>query len=251
MIDRPDTVATAGRGRENPVSRTFVTLADTLSADFDIAEYLNGLTSRCAGLLDVSIAGVLLLDPAKDQAVVAASAHRAEMLELFEAESGNGPCSDCFRSGNAVHCTDLQVLPQRWPVFSTVARKHGFAAVQALPMRLRDQVIGVLVLFNREPGGAARDDVDLAQAFANVATIGILQHHTIEAETRTTRQLQTALNSRVPIEQAKGVLAERGSLSMREAFDRLRRYARSHNRRLTELAVSVADGTADLDKILA
>ncbi|KFU77019.1 transcriptional regulator [Amycolatopsis lurida NRRL 2430] len=234
----------------NRISRTFVTLADTLSAEFDLGEYLQGLAEQCADLLDVSVAGVLLVDRDRGLAAVAASAYQAELLELFEAETGNGPCSDCFRSGAAVRCADLQVMPQRWPVFSTAARKCGFSAVQALPMRLRDQVVGVLTLLSREPGSAARDDVDLAQAFADVATIGLLQHRTIESGDRTNQQLQTALNSRVLIEQAKGVLAEHGSLSMREAFERLRRYARSHNRRLTELAGSVADGTEDLDKIL-
>jgi len=250
MTDRPDTANITHRGRENRISRTFVTLADTLSPDFDIAEYLNGLTMRCIDLFDVSVAGVLLLGPDKDQAAVAASAHRAELLEMFEAESGNGPCCDCFRTGTAVQCADLQVQPQRWPAFSTAAHGYGFSAVQALPMRRCDQTVGVLSLFSREPGGATREQVNLAQAFADVATIGILQHRMIEAGDRTNEQLQTALTSRVLIEQAKGVLAERGSLSMRDAFDRLRRYARSHNRRLTDLAAAVADGTMDLDKIL-
>ncbi|WP_409494588.1 GAF and ANTAR domain-containing protein [Amycolatopsis sp. cmx-11-12] len=251
MTDQADTTGTMRPSRERHVSRTFVKLADTLVADFDISEFLNILTEECTDLLDVSATGVILLNAQGRLDVAATSTHRAELLELFAVETDNGPCVECVRSGAAVSCEDLRRESHRWPRFSAAANECGFKAVQALPMRLRDQVVGVLTLLSSGPGGADPHDVELAQAMADVATIGILQQRTIETGERLTGQLQSALNSRVVIEQAKGVLAERGALTMDEAFTRLRGYARSNHLRLTELAQSVTESATDLTAILS
>ncbi len=250
MTDQADTTRTRRRSRERQVSRTFVKLADTLVADFDISEFLDALAEECTDLLDVSATGVILLNAQGRLDVAATSTHRAELLELFAVETDDGPCVECARSGAAVSCEDLRGEPRRWPRFSAAADECGFRGVQALPMRLRDQVVGVLTLLTSEPGGANHEDIELAQAMADVATIGILQHRTIETGDRLAGQLQTALNSRVVIEQAKGVLAARGSITMDEAFLRLRGYARTNHLRLTELAHSVADDATDLSPIL-
>jgi GAF domain-containing protein len=238
------------QSRLRTVSRTFVSLADTLVADFDVADFLNKLTEHCIDLLGVSAAGVILADADGGLHVAATSSQQAELLGLFAVQTDDGPCIDCVRTGAAVSCTDLPAEAHRWPRFTAAAAECGFCSAQALPMRLRDQVIGVLTLLNAEPGGAEREEIELAQALADVATIGILQQQCIERGDQLTEQLQTALTSRLVIEQAKGVLAEHGTVSMDEAFTRLRGYARSRNLRLTDLARAVAGGDADLAAIL-
>lgn len=244
----PETVL---HDRLRRVSRTFVSLADTLVADFDIADFLHLLTEHCVDLLGVSAAGVILLNADGNLQVAASPSQRAELLELFAVQADDGPGVDCVRSGSPMSCMDLLAETQRWPKFTAAAAECGFRAAQALPMRLRDQVVGALTLLNTEPGGADCEDVELGQALADVATIGILQQRTIARGDQLTDQLQTALNSRVVIEQAKGALAQHGRVSMDEAFTRLRGYARSHHLRLTDLARAVGNGTVNLTVILA
>ena len=238
------------RDRERRVARTFVRLADTLVADFDVSDFLTMLTEQCIDLLGVSAVAVILRDAEGALSVAATSSQRAELLELFAVQTDDGPCIDCVGSGAPVFCADLRTEQRRWPKFTAAAHECGFRAVQALPMRLRDQVIGVLTLLDSNPGGPDRDAIELGQALADVATIGILQQRTIERGDQVTTQLQTALTSRIVIEQAKGVIAEHGAVSMDEAFARLRGYARAHHHRLTDLARAVTAGTADLAAIL-
>ncbi|MDQ3402175.1 MAG: GAF and ANTAR domain-containing protein [Actinomycetota bacterium] len=237
---------------EQRVAETFVALADTLVDDFDVVEFLDMLTRRRAELLGISAAGVMLLDLDSNPQVAASSSERAELLELFAVQADDGPCIDCVRTGMAVASADLAAGDDhRWPRFTAAAHECGFRAVHVLPMRLRSQVVGALTLFATKPDSIDEDSARLGQAFADVATIGILQHRHIERGDQLSEQLQTALTGRVLIEQAKGVLAERGALSMDDAFSRLRTYARNNNLRLTPLARTVTDGTADLDAILA
>ena len=243
-------IATVASARESLVSRTFVALADSLVADFDLADVLDMLVHRATELLAVSAAGVILVAPGGTLEVLASSSQRAQLLALFAAQTQGGPCVDCVRGGTPVSCADLEVDAQRWPRFAAAAHECGFRAVHALPMRLREQIIGALTLLGTEPGALDDDRVRLAQALADVATIAILQHRAIEQAQRVTGQLQIALNTRVAIEQAKGVLAERGGVSVDEAFIRLRDFARAHNQRLTELAQAVTAGTVDLHTIL-
>ena len=227
------------------LSAAFVELADSMVADFDVIDFLHLLTTRCTELLDVSAAGVLLVDPAGDLRVVAASSEQVRLLELFQLQNDQGPCLDCFRSGRQVNVTDLSSAAPRWPQFVPQAQQHGFGAVTALPMRLREQVIGALNLFSPAPG-LDLADIRVAQSLADVATIAVLQHRAnLKADTVVV-QLQTALNSRVLIEQAKGVLAERLNVDMDQAFTTLRGHARTHNRKLSDLARAVIAGTEHL-----
>jgi GAF domain-containing protein len=224
------------------LSETFVELTDTMVADFDVIDFLHLLTDRSARLLDVSAVGLLLADPRGELRVVAASSEAARLLELLQLEGDQGPCLDCFRSGTAVTAADLGA-DDRWPQFAVSAQLAGFAAVQALPMRLRDQSIGALNLFRETPGGFDPEDVRVGQALADVATIGLLHERSIRRSDALNEQLQSALNSRVVIEQAKGKLAERLGLEMSEAFIVLRDHARSRNRRLSEVARAFVEGT--------
>ena len=225
------------------LSETFVELTDTLVADFDMIDFLHVLTDRSVKLLDVSAAGLLLADPRGELRVVAASSEAARLLELFQLQNDQGPCLDSFRTGQPVSAADLDAEVQRWPRFAAAARLSGFAAVQALPMRLRDQVIGALNLFRASPGAFAPGDVRVGQALADVATISLLHERSLRHSDTLNEQLQAALNSRVVIEQAKGKLAERLGLNMEQAFVLLRDYARNHNLRLADLAQAFIDGT--------
>jgi transcriptional regulator with GAF, ATPase, and Fis domain len=225
------------------LSETFVELTDTMVADFDVIDFLHVLTDRSVKLLDVSAAGLLLADPRGDLRVVAASSEAARLLELFQLQNDQGPCLDCFRAGQPVSAADLNAEAQRWPRFAAAARQAGFGAVQALPMRLRDQVIGALNLFRASAGAFDPADVHLGQALADVATISLLHERSLRHSDILNEQLQSALNSRVVIEQAKGKLAERLGLDMEQAFALLRDYARNHNLRLAGLAQAFIDGT--------
>jgi hypothetical protein len=130
-----------------PLSQTFVELTDTMVAGFDVIDFLHVLTDRSVQLLDVSAAGLLLADPRGELRVVAASSEAARLLELFQLQNDQGPCLDCFRSGQPVQAADLAAEAERWPRFAPAALQAGFAAVQALPMRLREHVVGALNLF--------------------------------------------------------------------------------------------------------
>jgi GAF domain-containing protein len=225
------------------LSATFVELTDTMVADFDLIDFLHVLTTRSVELLDVSAAGLLLADPRGELRVVAASSEAARVLELFQLQSDQGPCLDCFRSGQPVACIDLSGDP-RWPQFAQQAGQLGFTAVQALPMRLRDQVIGALNLFRGGTVGAFDPEVvHVGQALADVATISLLHDRSMRRTDTLNEQLQTALNSRVVIEQAKGKLAERLGIDVDQAFTLLRDQARNRNQRLSDLARAFVDGT--------
>lgn len=227
---------------EIQLADVFVEMADTLVADFDVIDFLHVLTERCVQLLGISAAGLLLTDQQDALQVVAASSEQTRLLELFQLQTDQGPCVDCFRSGVPVSVADLTV-GDRWPAFTEAAAAVGFRAVHALPMRLRAEIIGALNFFDTNAGELDAGLLRIGQALADVATIGILQQRAIRRRDVLTEQLQTALNTRVLIEQAKGVLAERLQIDVDEAFTLLRHSARSQNRRLSELAQAIVDGT--------
>ncbi len=237
--------------RETLLVQTLVELADSLVDDFDVVELLSRLTYRCVEVLGVSAAGVLLVAAEGDFRVVASSSEALRVVELFEVQSDEGPCLDCYRSGEAVINEDLESANGRWPRLAPVALAEGFRSVHALPMRLRRSIIGALNLFGTEAGAMADDDVMAGQALADVATIAILQQRAFVESRVLNEQLDHALTSRVFIEQAKGVVAERSGLSMESAFDGMRRYARSHNLRLVDVARSVVDKTLAPDALPA
>jgi GAF domain-containing protein len=230
---------------EIQLSDVFVEMADTLVDDFDMIDFLHVLTERCVELLGVSAAGLLLTDEHHTLQVVAASSERTRLLELFQLQTDQGPCVECFRTGQPISVADLPTAG-RWPRFTAAAAEVGFAAVHALPMRLRAEVIGALNLFDTGPGALDDGKLRIGQALADVATIGLLQHRAIHRRDTLTEQLQTALNSRVLIEQAKGILAERLQLDMADAFTLLRGNARSRNRRLSDLARAIIDGSEQI-----
>jgi GAF domain-containing protein len=218
------------------LSDTFVELADTLVADFDVIDFLHILTDRSVRLLSAAAAGVVLADPRGELRVAAASSEAAGLVELFQIQNDQGPCLECYRTGQPVTAADLAGPDQRWPEFAAAAARAGFRAVQAVPMRLRDQVIGALNLFRAAPGLLDPADLRIGQALADVATIGLLHERNLRRSETVAEQLQGALTSRIIIEQAKGKLAERLGTDMDEAFRVLRAHARDRNQRLTDTA---------------
>jgi GAF domain-containing protein len=222
--------------------QTLVELADSLVDDFDVVDLLTLLSTRCVQVLDVSAAGILLVAAEGDLRIVASSSETMRVVELFEVQSEEGPCVDCYRTGTPTACPDLEDAAQ-WPHFAPMAIASGFRAAHAVPMRLRGAVIGAMNLFRVEPGELAPQDWIAGQALADVATIAILQHRAGLAAHELNMQLNEALSSRIAIEQAKGVIAERAGIDTEEAFNRLREYARSHNLLLANVASDVTNGT--------
>jgi GAF domain-containing protein len=225
------------------LARTLVELADTLVDDFDVVDLLTRLADQCVDVLDVAAAGIMLAAPDGQLRVMASSSEAMRLLELFELQTQEGPCLDCHRTGRPVAQEDLAADDGRWPRFAAEAIAAGFQSVHALPMRLRGTIMGALNLFHVEPGQMRQADVDAAQAFADVATIAILQHRAVQEAQAINEQLNHALNSRIVIEQAKGMVAERLQLDVQQSFDTLRAHARNHNLRLADLAAAVIDGT--------
>lgn len=237
--------------REHQLADAFVELADTLVSDYDVVDLLDGLVTHCVRLLEVAAAGLMLADQRGSLQVLASSTEQTRLLELFQLQSDQGPCLECFAAGQPVSVPDLAAVADRWPVFVPAAQESGYAAVHALPLRLRTETIGALNLFTTAIGDVPAGDLKLAQALADVATIGILQERAIHRSELLTEQLQGALNSRVIIEQAKGFLTDRGNIDTDEAFTRLRAYARSSNTRLTQVAGDLVAGTLAADAVLA
>ncbi|MHB1511041.1 MAG: GAF and ANTAR domain-containing protein [Acidimicrobiales bacterium] len=225
--------------------RALVDLADTLVADFDLVELFTLLTDRCIEVLDVSAAGLMLVAPDGDLRLMASSSEAMRILELFELQSSEGPCLDCFNTGLPVLNQTLTSASGRWPRFSAEAIAAGFSSVHALPMRLRGRVVGALNLFHTSPAEMLAGDVDAAQALADV-TIAVLQFRaSLEAQV-INEQLHHALQSRIAIEQAKGVVAERANLDMEQAFSAMRNHARNHNLLLVDVAGGVISGAISL-----
>jgi GAF domain-containing protein len=227
--------------RQVLLAQTFVQLADTLTEGVDVIDLLTMLSTRCVELLDADAAGILLADHDGVMHVVAASSEQARLLELFQIQNEEGPCHECFSTGEAV--VDGSLSTGRWPRFAAEATAAGYLTVQAYPLRLRHETIGTLNVFRSRHVQETDDDLLVAQALADAAAIAILHDAAMREALVVTAQLQTALNSRIAIEQAKGVVAERHELGMDAAFARLRTYARSHNQPLSDVAAAVVAGT--------
>ncbi|MDT5173224.1 MAG: hypothetical protein QOG37_475 [Mycobacterium sp.] len=224
--------------RETRVLDAVVTLVDNLLDDFDIVDLLTGLTERCAELLDVAAAGFLLADPLQQLRLLAATSEQAHELELYQLQADEGPCVDCYISGEPVSVADIRAEEQRWPHFVPAALDAGFASVHAIPMRAAGLVLGALGLFGTHPGELNEADLLVGQTLTRIACVAILQEHPPTPLT-VLPQLRSALTNRVIVEQAKGLLRQLLNVSVEEAFALLRTYARDHGDHLTDVARSL------------
>ncbi len=232
--------------REQRINDAFVTVADTLVDEYDVIDLVHTLVEVCTTLLDVDAGGLLLADENGELQLVASTSERADFVEVMQLAAGMGPCVDCFTSGKAVAVHDIARDGGRWPEFQAAAAQQGFRAVYATPLRLRGKVLGAMNLFSNTVGELNAPDAAVAQALADVATIGILQERNIRETGVVAAQLQRALESRVLIEQAKGVLSAQGDMDVDTAFTTLRTYARSHNLTLRAVAEAVTSRTLDI-----
>ncbi|MGA4842415.1 GAF and ANTAR domain-containing protein [Streptomyces sp. G45] len=236
-----------GMARERRLAEVFVEVADSLIDDFDVIDLLQRLATRCVELLDVSAAGLMLADVRGELQVIAASDEQSRLLELFALQHDQGPCVECYRTAcprTNIDLTGAEAVAA-WPQFAPRARATGYAATHALPLRLRNRVVGALNLFQTTADPLGDDDIALAQALADVSTIAILQQRTLERAHMEKSQVESALTSRILIEQVKGVLAERWNTSVDEAFAAYRAYARAHHLRLVDLAARIINGSFD------
>ncbi len=239
--------------RESLLVATLVELADNLVDNYDVIEILTMLSDRCVQVVDVAAAGVMLAQPGGELQFIASSSESMRVVELFQIQTNEGPSMDCFHNGTAIVNCRLDEPDARWPQFTPRAIAQGFRTVHCLPMRLRGRTIGGLNLYCRESRELDGDDIIAVQGLADVATIAILQHRTsLDAKTLND-QLGFALNSRIVIEQAKGMVSQAAQCDMAAAFERLRAHARNHNQRLTDVAKSVVESAllvADLDNVV-
>jgi GAF domain-containing protein len=225
--------------RERGVTQAFVSVARNLADGVDPVDLPSGLAEDATRLLNVASTGILLADPVTCCTSWPAPSEAARALEVYQLQRDQGPCLDCFRTGVPVSVPDLQAEAARWPLFALAAAEPGFASVHAVPLRLRATVLGTMGLFGTQVGALDDDDLELSQALAYVAAVAIVQDRAAADSALVNQQLQTALNSRVVLEQAKGVLSQRGGIDMDQSFAALRRYARNHNLRLTDVARAV------------
>ena len=233
------------------LAQVFVELADTLIDNFDVVDFLQTLTDRCVELLGADASGLMLTNQRGGLQLMTATMERARTLELFELQVQEGPCLESFTTGQAitnVQLTEAQAI-QRWPVFTPAAVGAGFGATHALPLRLRGQVIGALNLFTDQQILLRDSDLAVGQAMADVATIGLLHQRNTHDQTILSEQLQTALHSRILVEQAKGKLSALAGVSVSEAFTTMRNHARRNHLTLTDVATAVIDGTITHDAL--
>jgi len=230
--------------RHERIANAFVGLADTLVADYDVVELAQQLIDNAMALLPITAAGIVLADVKGELHAFAASSQKTQLLEMLQVHADSGPCLEAYRTGQPVLVDDLCAEAARWPAFVERADEYDYRAVTALPLRLRTDRVGALNLFVTEVGAMAIPDVAIGQALADIATIGILHQRALSRSEMVNQQLQTALDTRLIIEQAKGMLAERGKIDTDQAFCLLRAQARRTNRRLSDLAGAVVDGAA-------
>ena len=234
------------QSREARLNAAFVALADTLTEDYDVVDLMHTLVQECTEILDAQAGGLMLADAEGELQLLASTSESADLVEVLQLNAGVGPCVDCFSTGTTISVADIAASGDSWPAFRVAALEQGFLSVHATPLRLRGQVIGTMNLFGTSVGALSKADADVAQALADVATIGILQERINRQSHFVAEQLQHALDSRVLIEQAKGVLAQAGGLDVDEAFRTLRRYARDHNMALRVVAEQVVNRSLDV-----
>ena len=239
------------KARETLINTAFVAVADTLTTDFDVVDLLHTLVEHCTLILDATEGGLMLVDQRGALQLMTSTSEGADFVEMMQLNAATGPCIECFTTGRAVSVPDIRDSGDRWPDFENAARQKGFLSVHATPMRLRGQVIGTMNLFSTKRGALTDSDAAVAQALTDVATIGILQQRIVSETNLLAEQLHRALDSRVIIEQAKGVIAHHLSLSMDAAFSVLLDHARAQNISISAVAEGVSDRSIDLSSMVA
>jgi GAF domain-containing protein len=234
--------------RESQIGEAFVAVADTLTKDFDVVDLLHTLVEQCNRILHTDAGGLMLVDGVGRLQLMTSSSEAAEFVEVMQLNAESGPCIDCFTTESAISVPDITAA-SLWPAFRSAALQQGFLSVHATPLKLRGTVIGTLNLFRAREGALDERDAALAQALSDVATIGILQERLIKEGTLLAEQLHRALDSRILIEQAKGMIAHSLSVTMEEAFDIIRSHARNHNVTIRAVALGISGRTLSIRNV--
>jgi GAF domain-containing protein len=240
-----------GTSRETRINNAFVKVADTLTTEFDVVDLLHTLVEECAGILAIDAGGLMLADAEGNLQLMTSTSESADLVEIMQLAAAEGPCIECFVTGQPVSVPDIEQTGDRWPDFRKAALEQGFHSAHATPMKLRGQIIGTMNLFGSSSIEVSTRDAAVAQALADVATIGILQERLIREGHLVAEQLHSALDSRIIIEQAKGVIAQALSLSMPDSFAVLRTYARNNNLTIRSVAEQVSSRTMAVQSMLA
>jgi transcriptional regulator with GAF, ATPase, and Fis domain len=232
--------------RESLLVHTFVTLADSLVAPYDIIDLLQTLVDRTTELFDASASGIILGPDDQHLEIIVSTSETSRIVGLMQLRAGEGPCVEAVTTGQVVSVANTAEIHDRWPTFAAAAEGSGYLSVHAIPLRLRGETIGSLNLFRDREGALNDSDAVAAQALADVATISVLQERTIRDGTIIREQLQRALDSRVVIEQAKGVIAHTHGLDMDEAYRLIRHHSRSAQTAMSAVAVGIIDGSIQI-----
>jgi GAF domain-containing protein len=230
-----------GTSREARVNTAFVAVADTLTTDFDVVDLLHTLVEQCTEILDTDAGGLMLVDGDGQLQLMTSTSEGADLVEIMQIDAASGPCIECFTTGTAISVPDIQETGGRWPAFQAAALQQGFYSAHATPLKLRGQVIGTMNLFSTKRAALSERDAALGQALADVATIGILQERLVKEGNIIIEQLHFALDSRILIEQAKGMIAHSLSIDMGEAFLVLRGHARTNNLTIRYVAEEISN----------
>jgi GAF domain-containing protein len=233
--------------RDSRILQTFAMLADTLVDDYDVVDLLQSLVDACHDVLGISAAGILLADDQGELQVVASTSEASRLVEIMQLGAQAGPCIECYRTGTAVSVASIASVSDEWRTFRDSAVANGFGATDAVPLRLRDTTIGALNLLREEEGSPQEFDVIAARAFADVATIGILHERSLRESELLARQLQQALQSRITIEQAKGVVSHTNGVPIDDAFQIIRSYARRNQLPLSSVAARLVNRELRID----
>jgi GAF domain-containing protein len=238
------------RSRERRINTAFVTVADTLTTDFDLVDLLHALVEQCTEILDTDAGGLMLVNSFGQLQLMTSTSEGADFVEMMQLNAGSGPCIDCFSTGVAISVPNIQSSGGKWPAFQKAAMQHGFHSAHATPMRLRGQIIGTMNLFSSKRGALNERDAAVAQALTDIATIGLLHDRILREGANLAEQLHRTHDSRVFIEQAKGMIAHSRSITMDDAFTAMRSHARNNKLTIRALAEGISARTVSVQSII-
>jgi hypothetical protein len=218
-------------------------LAEMIVGDFDVVELLTQLTERCVEILNGTETGIMLARGGDDLEVMASSSEDMRVLDLLESQAQEGPCIECYHLGTRVMIEDVMEFRRQWPLFVAECYEVGFQSAHTIPMKLRGLTIGVLSVYRAEKGPLSTFELSVAQILADLATLAVFLHGSKLDSFAVERQLHRALDCRVVVEQAKGMLTELADVNVDVTFSMMRDYARRHGIPFIEVAQSTADGS--------
>jgi transcriptional regulator with GAF, ATPase, and Fis domain len=224
------------------LAEVMVGLADSLRPEHDVSDTMARLVEAATSVTDAVDAGILLADEHGVLHVMASTGERASEVEEMQLGTEEGPCLEAYSTGTPVEIADFEQVRERWPRFVQTAEGRGFRAAHAVPLTLRGRHLGAMGLFFDRPESLDDRAAALVQAMAQVATIAVIQQRTIREGADLAAQLQYALDARVLIEQAKGLLASSHGVSVDEAYGLLRDRARREQTRVRDLAEQLVNG---------